>query len=341
MKSVKILFSLMMIAMMGIILVGCKEKDKNKITIAEVTHSVFYAPQYVALELGFFEEEGLDVSILLAAGADKTMAALLSRDAQIGLMGPEASIFVYNGGQTNYAINFAQLTKRDGSFLMARTQIENFTWDMLKNKEILGGRKGGVPAMTLEWVLKSKGLDVKLDDTTAEVNLRTDVQFAAMAGAFLSGEGDFVTLFEPTGTALEKDGRAYVIASIGAESGLIPYTAYCTTKSFMEENPEIIQKFTNAIYKGQLWVQSHTAREIAEAILPHFPDLSLNDLTVVMQRYVDIDAWCATPVFEETGFNRLMDVMEDAGELTTRAPFAKLVNNEFASKAIKDIKDNE
>ena len=333
MKSIKVVFSLVLVAIMGFVLVGCREKDPSKITIAEVTHSVFYAPQYVALELGFFEEEGLEVSLLLAPGADKTMAALLSKDAQIGLMGPEASIFVYNGGQENYAINFAQLTQKDGSFLIAREEIENFTWDMLKGKSVLGGRKGGVPCMTLEYVLKAKGLGAKLDDPTAEVNIRTDIQFAAMAGAFLSGQGDFTTLFEPTATALQKDNRGYIVASIGAESGLIPYTAYCTTKSFMEENPEIIQKFTNAIYKGQQWVKDHSAREVAEVILPHFPDISLNDLTVIMQRYKDIEAWREDPLFPETGWNKLQDVMQAAGELTTRAPYAKLVNNEFANKA--------
>lgn len=338
MKELKKVFIMLVTAFFAIFGISCKG-GRNKITLAEVTHSVFYCPQYVALELGFFAEEGLEVKLILASGADKTMAALLGREAQIGLMGPEASIYVYNGGQENYAINFAQLTQRDGSFLMGRERVDEWDWNMLKGKEILGGRKGGVPEMTLEWVLKQKGLDIGRDDPDAEVNVRTDVQFAAMAGAFVSGQGDYVTIFEPTATALEKEGAAYIVASIGAESGSIPFTAYCATKTYLEKNADIIQKFTNAIYKGQLWVQSHTAREIAEVIHPQFSETSLEDLTVVMQRYIDIEAWCATPYFAEEGFNRLMDVMEEAGELDKRAPFSVIVDNRFANKAIADNKN--
>lgn len=337
MKSIKVLFSLFLVCVFGMVLTACKG-NRNKITIAEVTHSVFYAPQYAAIELGYFKEEGLEVNLILTSGADKTMAALLSKEAQIGLMGPEASIFVYNGGQTNYAINFVQLTQCDGSFLMSREKIDDWSWEMLKGKEILGGRKGGVPEMTLEYVLKSKGLGVGQDDTNAEVNVRTDVQFAALAGAFVSGEGDYVTLFEPTATALEKEGKGYIVASIGKESPGIPFTAYSATKSYMEENPDIIQKFTNAIYKGQKWVKSHTAREIAELIHPHFKELNIDDLTIVMQRYVDINAWKDTPFFPEAGLNKLMDVMELAKELDKRAPYSKIVNNKFATEAINNSK---
>lgn len=333
MRVLKRLFSVLIIVIVFLMGVCCG-RNRNKITIAEVTHSVFYCPQYVALELGFFAEEGLDVRLILASGADKTMAALLGREAQIGLMGPEASIFVYNNNQKDYAINFAQVTQCDGSFLMAREQIPNWSWDLLKGKEVIGGRKGGVPEMTLEWVLKQKGLQVGQDDPSAEVNVRTDIQFAAMAGAFLSGEGDYVTIFEPTATALERESKAYIVASIGAESGLIPYTAYCTTKSYMEKNKDIILKFTTALYKAQQWVQTHSAKEIAEVIYPHFKEVTLEDLEMVMQRYIDINAWCENPYFGEEGFNRLMDVMEEAGELDKRAPFETIVNNEFAEEVM-------
>lgn len=335
MKSIKLMLSFLLVIVSGLFLSACG--SKNKIRLAEVTHSVFYAPQYVALELGYFEEEGLDVTLVLTSGADKTMAALLSRDAQIGLMGPEASIFVYNGGQKNYAINFIQLTQCDGSFLVAREKIDNWDWDMVKGKEIIGGRKGGVPEMTLEYVLKQKGYDVGQNDPTKEVNVRTDIDFAAQGGAFVSGEGDFVTMFEPAALQLEKDGHGYVVASIGKEAPGIPFTAYSTTKEYMEKNPDVIQKFTNAIYRAQIWVQNHSAREIAEVIHPHFRETSLDDLEIVMQRYRDIDAWKADPTFPESALNKLMEVMELANELEKRAPYDKIVTNKFANEAMKNI----
>jgi len=329
------MLSFLLVIVSGLFLSACG--SKYKIRLAEVTHSVFYAPQYVALELGYFEEEGLDVTLVLTSGADKTMAALLSRDAQIGLMGPEASIFVYNGGQKNYAINFIQLTQCDGSFLVAREKIDNWDWDMVKGKEIIGGRKGGVPEMTLEYVLKQKGYDVGQNDPTKEVNVRTDIDFAAQGGAFVSGEGDFVTMFEPAALQLEKDGHGYVVASIGKEAPGIPFTAYSTTKEYMEKNPDVIQKFTNAIYRAQIWVQNHSAREIAEVIHPHFRETSLDDLEIVMQRYRDIDAWKADPTFPESALNKLMEVMELANELEKRAPYDKIVTNKFANEAMKNI----
>lgn len=332
MKIFKKFLSIFLVIGTIFILSGCR-KDRYKIVLSEVTHSVFYAPQYVALAKGYFEEEGLKITLINSNGADKVMSALLSKKAQIGLMGPEASIYVYNQGRKNYAINFIQLTQRDGSFLVGREPIEDFTFDMLKGKSILGGRKGGVPVMTLQYVLRNKGLDAVLDDTTKEVNIRTDVQYGVLAGAFLSGEGDFVTLFEPGATNLEKEGKGYVLASIGAESGNIPFTAYSATKDYIEKNPDIIQKFTNAIYKGQKWVQEYSAREIAEVIHQYFSETPLDDLTIVMQRYKDIDAWCTTPFFAKDGLERLMDVMEQAGELDKRAPYEKIVDNTFANKA--------
>ena len=323
------------VCLIGICGVSCK-KDKNKITIAEVAHSVFYAPQYAAIELGYFEDEGLEVELVNANGADKVMAALLSGDAQVGLMGPEASIYVYNGGQENYAINFAQLTKRDGSFIVGREKIDNFTLDMLKGKSILGGRKGGVPEMTLEYTLKQAGLLVGQDDSTVLANdgvlVRTDIQFAAMAGAFTSGEGDYTTLFEPTATAIEKEGKGYVLASVGELSGEVPYTAYSALKNYINDNEEIIEKFTRAITRGLEWVHSHTAREIAEVVSPHFTELSLDDLEVVMQRHIDIDAWVQTPLFTEEALNKLMDIMQEANELDTRAPYDKIVTTKYIGK---------
>lgn len=309
-----------------------KQKTLEKISVAEVTHSIFYAPQYVAMEKGFFEEEGLLVDLLGAQGADKTMAALLSGEVQIGFMGPEASIYVYNQGNKDYAISFAQVTKRDGSFLVSRKPEPDFKFDNLKGKEVIGGRKGGVPEMTLEYVIKNKGLAIGTDTNAGEVNVRTDIQFAVMAGAFTGGEGDYVTLFEPIATALEKEGSGYIVASIGMESGEIPYTSYCSLKSYIEENPDTIQKFTSAIYKGQQYVQQNSAEEIAKVIQPQFQELKFDELVTVIERYKATDAWCDTPLMSEESFNRLMDVMELAGELTERAPYDKIVTTKFAEK---------
>ena len=329
----KRLFILIVICFVSLA-IGCDKNKKEKIVIAEVAHSVFYAPQYVAIELGYFEEEGIEVELINANGADKVMAALLSKDAQVGLMGPEASIYVYNGGQENYAINFAQITKRDGSFIVSRVKEENFTMNNLKGKSILGGRKGGMPEMTLEYTLKKAGLLVGQDDESVTgkggVLVRTDIQFAAMAGAFASGEGDYTTLFEPTATQIEKEGKGYVVASVGKLSGEVPYTAYCALKNYINNNEEIIKKVTKALYKGQQWVKTHTAREIAEVISPFFTDISIDDLTVVMQRHIDIDAWKDTPHLYEDDFNRLMDIMIEAKELNSKAPYDKLVTKKYA-----------
>lgn len=308
---------------------ACGKSDKIKIKVAEVAHSVFYAPQYVALEKGFFASEGLDVTLINANGADKVMAALLSKDVQIGLMGAEASIYVYAEGQENYAINFAQLTKKDGSFIVAREKIDDFDFTMMKGKAILGGRKGGMPEMTLEYVLKKAGLDVGQDDASKDVNVRTDVQFAALSGAFVSGEADYVSLFEPNATALEKEAKGYVVASLGEASGEVPYTCYSSLKEYIKENKDVITKFTRAIQKALNWVKNATASEIAKTIHPYFQDTSLSDLTIVMQRYIEIDSWSDDGYLSLDSFNRLLDIMRMANELPDVVDYDKIVDNSF------------
>ncbi|RXI47803.1 ABC transporter substrate-binding protein [Clostridium tetani] len=338
-KIKKILLILICITMTTLMFTGCsKEDEKTKLKVAEVTHSVFYAPQYVALNEGFFEEEGLDVELIAAQGADKTMAALISGEVQIGFMGPEASIYVHNQQSKDYAINFAQVTKRDGSFLVGREKEEDFKFENLKGKEVIGGRKGGMPEMTLEYVIKNNGLNIGKNTNKGEVNVRTDIQFNVMSGAFVAGQGDYVALFEPVATALEKDNKAHIVASIGEESGEIPYTAYCATNTYINKNPEIIQKFTNAIYKGQLYIQNKSSEEIAKSIAPFFADIKMEDLIVVVDRYKSIDAWCENPILKEDSLNRLMDVMELAKELDKKAPYDKIVTTKFAEEAIKNIK---
>ncbi|WP_201774966.1 ABC transporter substrate-binding protein [Clostridium aceticum] len=320
----------------AIFLSGCsstKSSELTKISVMEVTHSVFYAPQYIAITEGFFEEEGLEVELIDGKGADKVMASVLSDQVEIGFMGPEASIYVFNQGKDDYVVNFAQLTQRDGSFIVAREPNPNFTFEELRGKEILGGRKGGMPNMTLEYVLKQQGLVPGVD-----LNVRTDIQFGVMAGAFAGGEGDYTTLFEPTASLIEKEGRGFVVASVGEESGYIPYTAYSAKQSYIEENPEIIQKFTNAVYKGMLWVENHSAEEVAKSLQPHFIDADLDILVSVVERYRSIGAWAPNPVLTEEGLTRLQDVMIEAGELNARINYEDIVVTDFAEAAMNNIK---
>jgi len=321
-------------------LTGCtqtKSKELTKIKLAEVTHSIFYAPQYAAISQGFFEEEGLDIELINTQGADKTMAALLSGEVDVGFMGPEASVYVSTKDSNNHAINFAQLTQRDGSFLVGREAQDPFSFESLKGKTILGGRAGGMPEMALEYVLKNNGLKIGTNTEDGEVNVRTDVQFGVLAGAFTAGEGDYVSLFEPVATEIEKQGQGHIVLSIGEESGDLPYTAYSSTKSYIEKNPEIIQSFTNAIYKGQLWVQNSSSEEIAKAVQPFFTDLSFEDLVTVVDRYKSIDAWADTPVLTKESLEHLMDIIELAGQLDKRADYDKIVTTEFADEAVKNI----
>ena len=312
-----------------------KPKNKNnnqmtKINLNEVTRSVFYAPQYVAIANGYFKDENLDIEITTGQGADKVMTAVLAGQSDIGFAGPEAAIYVYNEGKEDYIEVFAQMTKRDGSFLVSRNENNNFKWTDVKGSTIIPGRKGGVPYMTFEYVLKQNGID-----TAKDVVLDDSIKFDLMAGAFTGGTADYVTLFEPTASMTENQGKGYIVASVGEASGEIPYTAYFAKKSYIEKNPEVIQGFTNAVYKGEVWVKEHTAKEIAEVIKDFFPDTDVEMLANSIERYKDIDAWNETPVLGEEAFERLQTVMQEAGELNNKAPYGTIVNNEFAKKAIK------
>ncbi len=297
-----------------------KEDDNlTTINLAEVSHTIFYAPQYAAIQNGYFEEEGMEINLILTPGADKVAAALLSKDADIGLSGSEATIYVYNGGEQDYLKTFAQLTQKDGSFLVSRTPIENFTLEDLRGKTVIGGRRGGMPEMTFEYVLRQNGMDPKTDLT-----IDTSVEFAAMGGAFIGGDDDFVTLFEPTALEVEQQGYGYVVASIGELGGVVPYTSYSARISFIEENPDLIAGFNRAVQKGLDYVHSHSDEEVAETILSFFPDTSLNDLTEVVGRYREIDAWPTTTSFTEESFNHLQDIMIDDGELEEKVPYSEL-----------------
>ena len=305
-----ILVVLLVLSSVVMVSTGCSKKELTTVKLNEVVRSIFYAPQYVAINKGFFEEQGLKIELTTGQGADKTMTALLSGQCDIGFAGPEASIYVYNQGKEDYAVLFAQLTQRDGSFLVGRNSEPEFKWENTKGKVIIGGRPGGVPEMTLEYILKKHGLTPGKD-----VEIITNLQFTATAGAFKSGTGDYVALFEPTASMLEKENAGKIVSSIGEESGLIAYTAYFTSKSVIDKNPEMIQKFTNAFYKGQLWVKDHTSEEIAKEIKSFFPDAEDDILITVINRYKEIDAWCDNPITTPESLELLQEVMNSAGEL--------------------------
>ena len=299
------------------------ENKRTKVTLAEVAHTIFYAPQYVAIEKGYFKEVGIDIELILTAGADKVTAAVLSGDADIGFCGSEGTIYVYNAKEKDYLKTFAQLTQKDGSFLVSREKIDNFTLNDLKGKSVIGGRAGGMPEMTFEWALKQNGIDPKND-----LEIDTSIAFAAMGGAFISGQGDFVTLFEPNALEIEQQGYGYVVASIGELGGVVPYTSYSARGSYIEKNSELISNFTKAIQKGLDFVHNSSNKEVAEAILSQFPDTSLNDLEKVVARYRKIDAWPKTTKFSEESFDHLQDIMIDNGVLNSKVSYDKLIYSE-------------
>ena len=305
------------------------EEKLAKVTLNEVAHSIFYAPQYVAIEEGYFKEEGLDLTLVTGFGADKTMTAVISGEAEIGFMGAEASVYAYQEGATDPVVNFAQLTQRAGNFLVAREEMPDFKWEDLKDKKVLGGRKGGMPEMVFEYILRKNGLDPQKD-----LRIDQSIDFGSTAAAF-SGDtsADFTVEFEPSATALEKEGEGYVVASLGVDSGYVPYTSYSAKTSYMEKNPEIIQKFTDALQQGMEYVQTHTPEEIAKVIAPQFAETDLDTVTTIVKRYYDQDTWKSNLIFEKESFELLEDILEDAGELKERVPYENLVTTEYAAKA--------
>ena len=297
-----------------------RDTTRKIVKLAEVAHTIFYAPMYLAIEKGYFTDENIDIDLILASGADKVSAAVLSGDADIGFAGSETTIYVYNGGEKDYLKTFAQLTQKDGSFLVSRKPIDSFTLEDLKGKTIIGGRKGGMPEMTLEWGLRENGIDPNYD-----VTIDTSVAFSAMSSAFIGGQGDFVSLFEPNALQLEKQGYGYVVASIGELGGVVPYTAYFARDSYLKNHKDLIQQFTNAIQKGLDFVHQHSDEEVAKAILNQFPDTSLKDVTKVVSRYRQIEAWPTTTEFKEESFNHLQEIMQAAKELDTKVPYQELI----------------
>lgn len=313
---------ILLLSLSAIVIFKPKNNDNlKKIKVAEVAHSVFYTPQYVAHALGYFKDEGLDVEIILTAGADAVAASVLSGDVNIGFCGSEATIYIYNNGEKDYLVNFAGLTKKDGSFIVSRKKIDNFKLTDLKGKYIIGGRKAGMPEMTLEWILKENGINLK------DVTIDTSIAFPAMSGSFIGGTGDFVSLFEPNALKIEEQGYGYVVASLGELGGEVPYTVYNARKSYIENNMDVITSFSNAIQKSLDFTHSHSAEEIAKIILDYFPDTSLDDLTKLVDRYKKIDSWYKTTHIDEDSYNHVLEIIDAAGELKGIAPYDKLIKN--------------
>ena len=331
----RLTLSLMLVLLVGIFN-GCGEKNTTKdeslipVTLNEVAHSIFYAPMYVAIEEGYFMEEGIDITLVTGFGADKTMTAVLTDEAQIGFMGSESTIYTYAGGTEDYVVNFAQLTQRAGNFLVSREPIENFNWDMLKGKNVLGGRAGGMPQMVFEYILEKNNIDPATD-----VNINQSIDFGSTAAAFSGGDADFTVEFEPHATSLEKKGDGYVVASLGEDSGYVPYTAFSAKKSYIDANPQVIQSFTNALQKGMDYVQSHTPEEIAKVIAPQFAETDMDTLTTIVTRYHNQDTWKDNLIFDKDAFDLLQNILENSDVLEERVPYEDLVTTEFAEKAIR------
>ena len=315
-------------------LAGCSGRSgsnagSKEVVLNEVAHSIFYAPMYVAIEEGYFEEEGISLTLITGFGADKTMTAVLTGEADIGFMGSESTVYTYAGGTEDYVVNFAQLTQRAGNFLVAREPIDDFSWKMLVGKDVLGGRAGGMPEMVFEYILEMNGID------PSEVHIDQSIDFGSTAAALSGGQGEFTVEFEPHATSLELQGQGYVVASLGEDSGFVPYTAFSAKKSYLEKNKDTVQAFTNALQRGMDYVQTHSPEEIAKAIAPQFPETDLETLTTIVARYYEQDTWKENLIFEKSSFDLLQNILEDAKVLEKRVPYEDLVNTEFAEKAAK------
>lgn len=339
MKKKRLFSVLMMTLMVTTLLFGCSKPEDNgeakeKVVLNEVAHSIFYAPMYVAIEEGYFEDAGIEIELVTGFGADKTMTAVLSGEADIGFMGPESTIYTYLGETSDTVVNFAQLTQRAGNFMVARQDEPNFKWEDLKGKTVLGGRKGGMPEMVFEYILLKNGID-PVNDLTIDQS----IDFGSTAAAFSGGKGDYTVEFEPGATSLEEMDKGYhVVASLGVDSGYVPYTCFCAKESYLKSNEETVQKFTNALQLGMNYVNSHSAEEIAQVIQPQFKETNLEKLTTIVNRYHEQDTWKTDLVFEEESFELLQNILMSADQITERVPYEKLITTDFAKEALQEVK---
>lgn len=337
MKKIRCILALTLtLSLLLSLLVGCTNKncdssdtDLTPVTLNEVAHSIFYAPLYVAIENCYFADHGIDLTLITGFGADKTMTALLSGEADIGFMGPETTVYTYNEGATDCAVNFAQLTQRAGNFLVAREEMPDFTWTDLKGKNVLGGRKGGMPQMVFEYVLKKNGMDPAVD-----LVIDQSIDFGSTAAAFTNGLGDFTVEFEPGATTLESSKNGSIVASLGVDSGYVPYTAFCALQSFCDKNPDILTAFTESLQDALEYCDTHSSSEIAALIAPQFPDSDVETITTIVDRYQEQDTWKTDLIFEQDSYTLLLDILREAGELSSAPPYETLVNTDYATDAL-------
>ena len=329
-KKISMLAAVLCLGMLFLFSACGKDTDTNTIRVNEVTHSVFYAPFYVAMEEGYFAEEGLEIELINGGGSDNSMTALLTGAADVALLGPETAVYVKNEGREDHAVIIAQLTQADGSFLLGKEPEDDFQWENLAGKSIIGGRTGGMPEMMLEYVLKQHGLTPNVDLT-----VRTDVDFDLMGGAFLAGEDDYVTLFEPSASMMEKENQGYIVASLGEAAGKVPYTCFMMLKSELQANPELAEAFVRAVYRGQQYVNTHSAEEIANAIAGCFPDNDVELLTAVAENYLEIGVWKDNPILEEEDYAHLLDIIMEAGVIDHAPELEEITNRRIAEQAME------
>lgn len=331
-SKTKIVFYIICISLLSFILCSCSNNDTNKrVKLNEVTRSIFYCPQYLAIELGYFKEENISIDLTTSNGSDKTMTSILSSQSDIGLAGPETAIYVYNQGRTNFGVLFAQLTKRDGSLIVGHDQ-DDFSWNDLYGKKVISGRKGGLPEMTLNYILKNNGL-IKSQD----LEVLTNIQLDLVGTAFTKSMADYVCLFEPTASIIQKEKKGFILKPIGKEMQEIPYTCYCCSKQYLKENPETIERFTNAIYKAQIFIKNSPPEQIAEIIKNYFPDTEIDILISSIQNYLDYDVWSSTPIISKSSFELLKKIIYESDQLNSDVEFEKIVNNSFSEKSVQNL----
>jgi NitT/TauT family transport system substrate-binding protein len=325
-------------AMLGVacagLLAGPTTVKAQDVKLNEVLRSLFYTPQYVALRIGAFEQEGIKIAGPKTTwGAQATLTEIVSGNSDIALIGPEAVALTQQAGPDRRLINFAALTNTDGSFILSKTPMPNFKIADLKGKTIVTSGKGSTPVLVLEHLIRQAGLDPAKDVTIRNIPVSANV-----LPSYLEPNTQFGQSFEPGITQMVSQGKGHRVASVGALLGAVPYTAYATTVSYLEKNPKVIQGFTNAIYKALIWTDTHSPQEIAKLIAPDFKNVPEDTIATVVAEYKKVNTWASSPVITPEGMKKMLDLLVGGGILKETAPYDRVVNPTFAQKAEQSIK---